>query len=194
PLPLVLLAHTRPDVGVDHVRPSSRLARVAHRLDPRRVVAMRRGGDELHPERGADLGERGADVVAVPDVRDAHAVEAAEPPPDRPRVRERLARVSLVGEAVHDGYVSVLGELVDRPLGEGPDHDRVEVAGQHDPDVPGRLALAEADLRSGQMDGVAAELLDGELEGDACSERRLLEHEPDAPPGEEWLVDVALAL
>ena len=41
---------------------------------------------------------------------------------------------------------------------------------------------------------MAAELVDGELERDARPQRRLLEEEPDRAPGEEGLVDIALAL
>jgi hypothetical protein len=41
---------------------------------------------------------------------------------------------------------------------------------------------------------VAAELVDGQLERHARPQRRLLEQQPDRAPGEEGLVDVALAL
>ena len=73
-------------------------------------------------------------------------------------------------------------------------HDRVEVAGQDVGDVPDRLAVPEPDLGAGQVDGMAAELLDRELEGNARPQRRLLEQQADAAAGEERFVDVALAL
>src|SRR5580765_4228062 len=51
PLALVLLAHARPDVCAEHIRVARRLAWIAKRLDARRLVALGRGGDELHAER-----------------------------------------------------------------------------------------------------------------------------------------------
>ena len=41
---------------------------------------------------------------------------------------------------------------------------------------------------------MAAELLDRELEGNACPQRRLLEQQAETAAGEERFVDVALAL
>ena len=88
----------------------------------------------------------------------------------------------------------MLGELVQQLLGERSNDDRVEVAGQDVGNVPDRLAVPEPDLGAGQVDGMAAELLDRELEGNSRPQRRLLEQQAETAAGEERFVDVALAL
>jgi hypothetical protein len=150
-----------------------------------RLVARGHRGGEVHPElRGGDH-QRGADVVAVAEVGEAHTLDPSEPLPDRHHVRERLARVRLVGETVDDGDLGVAGELVDVGLGEGPDHDRVEVAREHEPRVLDRLAAAELEIRGRQVEPDAAELPHPGLERDPGAGRGLLEDHPERPAGEE---------
>ena len=112
-LRFLLLAHARPDVGVEDVGVLRGLLRVADELDGAahldggplgggdrvliRVVALRNCGDESHPEaRGAEH-ERDADVVPVAEVREAHAREALEPLANGHQVGERLAGMRVVG-------------------------------------------------------------------------------------------------
>jgi hypothetical protein len=84
-----------------------------------------------------------ADVVAVAEVRDAHVVEAAETLANRHDVGERLARVELVGEAVDDRDLGVLGQFVHVALRESANHDRVEVAREDMGRVLDRLPAAQ---------------------------------------------------
>ena len=105
-----------------------------------------------------------ADVVAVADVRDADAFEAAEALADREHVGKRLARVELVGEAVHDRNGCVLREFVDVGLPERPDHDRIEVAREHDRGVANRLSTPELGLAGRKVETHTAELGHGDAE------------------------------
>ena len=87
----------------------------------------------------------------------------------------------------------MLREVLDVLLGEGADHDRVEVALENVSRVPDRLAAAELEVAGREVEPVAAELRDPDLERDSRSRRGLLEDEPDRPAGQE-LVRLALAL
>ena len=69
-----------------------------------RPVAVRRRDPDAHSAERARLDERVRDVVAVADVRELEAGETAETLLEREQIRERLARVVLVGEGVHDRY------------------------------------------------------------------------------------------
>jgi hypothetical protein len=93
--------------------------------------------------------------------------------------------VRLVGEAVDHGDVGIAGELVHVGLGERPDHDRVQVAREHEPGVPDRLAAAELEVRGRQVEPDAAELPHPGLERDPGAGRGLLEDHPERPAGEE---------
>ena len=129
--------------------------------------------------------ERDADVVPVPDVRDAEPVEPAETLAHGHQVGERLARMLLVREAVDHGDRGVLGELVHVGLREGSDHDRVQVARQDVGRVADRLAPPELEVGCREMERRAAELGHSDLERDARPGRRLLEDQPDGAAGEE---------
>ena len=149
------------------------------------LVARGRRGHEVDAELRAGDHERVADVVPVAEVRDADALEAAQPLADREHVGERLARVELVREPVDDRDVGVLGELVHVRLRERPDHDPVEVARKHDRGVLDRLPAAELQVAGGEVEPGAAELGDPDLEAHPRPRGRLLEDHPEAPALEE---------
>ena len=98
-----------------------------------------------------------------------------------------------VGQPVDDGHVGVLGQLLDVGLGEGADHDRVDVAREHPGRVLDRLAAPELQVGGREVEAYAAELGDADLERDARSRRRLLEEHGQCPAGEE-LVGIPLCL
>ena len=72
------------------------------------------------------------------------------------------------------------GELLEQPLRERPDDDRVDPALEVARDVGDRLAPSERRVGL-QRDDVAAELADGDLEGRPGAQRRLLEQHRDVP-------------
>src|SRR3712207_5599919 len=105
----------------------------------------------------------------------------ALPISDGKEVGEGLAGVVGVGEAVYDGDLGGLGELLDLLVVEGPDHDGVYVAGEDAPGVRRGLPLADLYLLRQQVEGVAAELVHADLEGDAGAVRGLLEDHSQRP-------------
>ena len=120
-----------------------------------------------------------ADVVAVAEVGDAHALEAAEPLADRHRVGERLQRMREIGEPVDDRDRGVLGERVDLGLVERADQERADEPREHERGVAVALAAGELQVGGGQVERHAAELRDPDLEADAGAGRRLVEDHPD---------------
>jgi hypothetical protein len=112
---------------------------------------------------------------------------------DRHHVGESLARVRAVGEAVQHGDVRVCRELLDVGLRVRPDHDRVEVARQHERRVADRLAAPELEVGGREVERRPAQLRHPDLEGDARPRRRLLEDHPEHPTREQ-LVRLPLAL
>jgi hypothetical protein len=153
------------------------------------LMALGRGRDEAHPEAGRADHQRDAHVVPIAEIGEAGAREPAQPLANRHQVGERLAWVRVVREPVDDGDVRVLGELLNVLLREGADHDCVEVALEHVRRVLDRLAAAELEVAGGEVEAVAAELGDPDLEGDAGARRRLLEDHAEAAAGEKlmWL-------
>jgi endonuclease/exonuclease/phosphatase family metal-dependent hydrolase len=74
------------------------------------------------------------------------------------------------------------GQLGDRLVGAGADHDRVDVAGEHPRRVADRLAARELQFIAAQHDRCRAELSDTDLEGDSGAGGGLFEDEGDAAP------------
>ena len=136
------------------------------------------------PKRAGDPHQRVADVVAVAEVGEADAVEAAEPLADRHRVGERLQRVGEVGEPVDDRDRRMLGERVDLGLVEGADQERADEAREDERRVAVALAARELQIGGGQVQRHPAELGDPDLEADAGAGRRLVEDHPDRPAGQ----------
>ena len=119
-----------------------------------------------------------ADVVAVTDVGDVDALGGAEALFDGEEVGEGLAGVLEVREGIDDGGLGAGGHLGDGVVGVGAEDDEVHPALEVVGHVGKGLALAERRLSLVDEDGVAAEGVDGGLEGEAGAERGLLkEHD-----------------
>ena len=85
----------------------------------------------------------------------------------------------FVGQRVDDAQPRRrVGEGFEPCLREGADHGAVHPALEVAGDVVDRLAAAERDVLR-RLDDVAAELADGDLEGRAGAQRRLLEQQRD---------------
>ena len=76
-------------------------------------------------------------------------------------------------------------QFLDVVLGEGADHQAVEVAREHGGGVPERLAPAELEVGGRQVEPGPSELVDADLERDTRSSRGLLEDHPERAAGEE---------
>ena len=91
-------------------------------------------------------------------------------------VGENLARVRAVGQAVDDRHGGVFGQLHQRLMRRGAQHQHIDIARQHARGVGDGLAAAELHVVAVQYDGITAELAHGHIEGNARARRRFLEH------------------
>ena len=125
------------------------------------------------------------DVVAIADIRDRDAVKVGPfALADREDVGETLARMGEIGEAVDHRHRAVPRELLDRFVRVHPQHYRIGHSARDASDVRDALAAAEADLGRRQIDTVAAELRDADVERKACAQARLFEDEGDRAAGQ----------
>lgn len=121
------------------------------------------------------------DVVAIADVSEFEARPPAEAFVDGLDVGENLAGVVEIAEGVDDGDAGPAGEFLDGVLGEDAGDDAVGPAVEVAGDIGEGFAVAdEADL----CDGTAAELLDGEVKGEAGAEGGFFEQEAEVASGE----------
>src|SRR5215212_1208595 len=86
-----------------------------------------------------------------------------------------------VGKAVYDGHLGCVSELLDLLVGEGTHHYGVYVAGEDTARIRGGLALAHLYLLRQQVEGVAAQLVHSDLEGDAGAVGGFLEDHRERP-------------
>src|SRR5712692_6524548 len=93
-----------------------------------------------------------------------------------------------VRQSVDDRNGRVRGELLDVGLGERPDHDRVEIARQHDGCVLDRFAATQLEIARREIEPGTDELVDADLEGDPRSRRGVLEDHSQRPAGQEVML------
>ena len=154
---LVLLAHARPDVGIDDVGAVDRLLGIVFddqgnagkpgrepRLEiGRKLVARRRGQHEMDAEQGRGHRQRPGDVVAV---ADEHQLLAGERPAqllDRHEIGHGLAGMRGVGKGVDDRDRRGRGQLFDGGVRKGADGQGVDVLAQDPGEVDDALADAQ---------------------------------------------------
>ena len=89
-----------------------------------------------------------------------------------------------IGEAVDHRDRAVPRELLDRFVRVHPEHDRIGHPARYASDVRDALAAAEADLSRRQIDTVAAELRDADVERKTRAQAGLFENERDRAPGQ----------
>src|SRR6185437_1336581 len=196
---LLLLPHRCPDVGGHHLcalRGFHRIADDTHLgrlLRSRqqmigRLVTRRAGEVEVEPEAegGVDPGIR--HVVAVADPGVLLVGDIAEVLADGEQVSEHLAGMQEIGQTVDHGHVGEPGQLLDVLVGEGADHDAIDVARQHARGVGDRLAASELDVARREEEGVAAQVEGADLERDAGPRARLHEDHGERLTGERLLV------
>ena len=153
------------------------------------------GGDpHRHARLRAAEQQRVGHVVAVAQVGEAAALERSEPLAHRQQIGQRLAGMLEVGQRVHDRHVGRPRERLEPLLLERPQHDRVDVAGQHPAGVLDRLASPQLEVARGQDDRMCPQLRHGHLERDAGARARLLEDQRDRSTGEPALVRLGSSL
>ena len=113
-------------------------------------------------------------VIAIADERQLDAVETSKAFLQREHIGQNLARMIAVTERIDHRHVRPLGQFLNGRLREHARHDALRPALQIAGDVLDRLALANG---AGVIDGIAAQLLDGELEGEPRAQRWLFEQQ-----------------
>ena len=166
-------------------------ARAAARSRRRRGSGVYSGGQAIVRSRPASAPTSSSECATLspPSPTNASAApgDVAEHLLDREQVRQRLARMVLVGERVDDRHRRPARQLVDRLLRERADHDRGDVAGERASGVGDRLAAAELQLLRRQRDRRRAEPGSRRRERDPCPCRRLLEDAGDRPAAKRVL-------
>jgi hypothetical protein len=102
--------------------------------------------------------------------------------------------MQVVGQPVDHRHRGVLGEIGDRPVGEGASHDEVDVARQHLRRVADDLPAPDLDVARGEEQGVPTELEHADLEAHPRAGRALLEDHGQGLAGERRPVGVGLRL
>ena len=159
-----LLAHRGPHVGVDGVcagpaaagswttvsSAPDRRGEAYARSRSTRGSGVNSGGHAIVRSRPASAATSSSEWATLsppsPTKASRRPATVAERLLDRQQVRQRLARMVLVGERVHDRHRRPMCELVDRLLRERADHDRLDVAGERASRVGDRLAASELQL------------------------------------------------
>ena len=134
------------------------------------LIGLIAGGDghvELEREVHGGFDPRIGHVVAVAHPGYGDFGEVGGALVDGQEVRHELAGMALIGEGVDHREGAVFGEFVELFLAERADDEAVHVAGEHAGGVAQGFGAAELAFGGGHEDGRAAELADGDVEGDA---------------------------
>ena len=133
-------------------------------------------GDHVDSEDGACVEQGVADVVTVSEVHELASAEVSELLLDGDHVGQCLTGVLEVVETADDGDGCPLSELVHHLVVEGTVHDTVGEAAEDPGGVLDGLAVAHLHLGDVQVEGVSAELGDGDVEGGPGPGAGFLEH------------------
>ena len=167
----VLLTHRGPDIGVERGRVAYRLVWVAAlrnaaaagqraRSCERRLwqpVPVWRHAREVHSGQHRGVCERSRHVVPLAEVGQAHARERAEALTQRQQVGQRLARVLVIGQRVHNRHRRPAGEFIDGLVRERSCRDAIDHPREHAGHVLDWLAAAELYLGVAEIDCAPAE-------------------------------------
>mmetsp|Transcript_14614 Transcript_14614/g.29287 ORF Transcript_14614/g.29287 Transcript_14614/m.29287 type:complete len:210 (+) Transcript_14614:408-1037(+) len=178
---LLLLAHTCPNVSVDHIGVHNCLERVVHdgccanaflgdACDQVGIglIARRACTHKVNRQYTCKLEPRMHDVVAVTHVDHLLALDAAEHFFHRQGISHDLARVVEVCQPVDHRHTRVLCQFEYVSVREQARHHEVVHAAQHARDVLRRLAFADPDLLT-KAQRVAAQAKEARLKRDTCA-------------------------
>ena len=200
-----LLAHAGPNVGVNGVGIGcggkdivGELELVAILLGKCKhggvgLVALGGGDGDLHAGLEAADDEGVGHVVAIADVAHVH-IQAALVLPHRLQIRQHLAGMAEVGQAVDDRDGAVLGQVFHFLLGKGADHDAVQIAAQNAGGVFHGFAAADLQVVGRKEHAHAAQLVDAGLEGNTGAGGGLLEDHAQGLALQGLVVDAVLQL
>jgi hypothetical protein len=137
---------------------------------------VRRGDGEIDAQARAGQHERVRHVVAVAAEGQLQTGEVAEALLQREHIGQHLAGMVQVAQRVDDRHGRPARQFLDGVLREGAGHDGVHPAVQVAGDILDRLARADGSFGENR---IAAELLDGQLEGEAGAQGSFFEEQAD---------------
>ena len=176
--PLVLHAHRGPHVGENHIRILCRLKGVGSKCETGigdgfgkiqhllvGGIAAGAGNGDIHTALKATHNNGICHIVAVTHIADLQALQLGLVLPDSHKIRQHLAGMAEVGEAVDDGDRAVFRQILHLLLGKGADHDAVAVAADNPCGILHRLPPANLADGVGEKQCVASQLEHPYLEG-----------------------------
>ena len=79
---------------------------------------------------------------------------------DRLQIRQHLTGMAEIGQPIDDGDGAVFRQALHLRLGEGADHDAVQIPGQHPGGILHRLTPADLQIPGGEEKPLPAQLID----------------------------------
>ena len=138
------------------------------------LVWLGRGHYQPHARLPTTDGQTPSHVVGVADPGKRVSFQLADQLADRVQIGQRLARVAEVGQTVDHGTGAMFGNLDDRLMAIGADHDHVGILAEDAGEIGDALTAAEANLIA-KEDRASAEVGHARLEAHTGPHGRLLE-------------------
>ena len=185
-----VVTHGDPGICVGHVEPFDirhviadvdgrpRLGRQSLRLQEDlgiRAVAFRAYKGDVGAQSRPQQQQRVADVVAITEVGKLHLRQVVVVLGNGHKVGQPLTGVVEVAQAVHHRHCAVFSKLNKRLVIEHPGDDGITPARQVGGEILHRLPLAQRAVLLIQIDAVAAQLGDADVEGDPGAQGGFLE-------------------
>ena len=183
----VIVAHRHPDISHHAIGAVRRLKLIVAHLDVRalrvgpgeklrrRREILGRGDPKLEAEPCRSMNPGGGDIIGVSDPGNCAAFDRTLQLLEGHDVGHDLAGMGAASEPVDHRHGRMGGELDKRRVRPGAEHDHIDIARQHAGSIGDGLAAAELHVLRIEHDGGPAELVHGDLEGDARPGRGLLE-------------------
>ena len=141
------------------------------------LVACGRGDGEIHPRGGEGEAQAPGHVVAIPDVSQRQAVQAALVFVNGQQIGHCLAGMFPIGQRIDHWHGGIPGQVLQVLVSKYPGNDAVDVPRQDPSHVGDRLPDSQAYFITSHVQGVPAQLLHRNLEADLGPQRGLLEQQ-----------------
>ena len=116
--------------------------------------------------------------MSVADKAQLQAAQAALVLPDGHQVRQHLAGMAIIRQAVDHGNGAVSSQVLHLLLGKGTDHNAVQIPGQHPGGILHRFSPADLQIVGAEEQGHAPQLIHAHLKGDPGPGGRFLKDHP----------------
>ena len=139
------------------------------------LIAGRSGDPDLKVQDFGRLQPGIADVIGVADPGHGFAADGAAMLDKREDIRQDLAGMGFVGQAVDHGHAGVRRKALHNGLLEGPDHHQIAHPRDHLGSIFDGFAAAKLSVAGVEIDCCPAELMHAGFKGEPGAGRGLLE-------------------